>query len=71
MAVGTIVVVSLVSMATVLISADEQKQKQTDKIVEKIQMNEEPVIVPSENLESFVSNSMHCVGQSVYLSVGL
>ena len=69
MAVGTIVVVSLVSMATVLISADEQKQKQTDKIVEKIQMNEEPVIVPSKNLESFVSNSMHCVGQTVYRSV--
>jgi len=44
--VGTIVIVSLISVATVLISADKQKQKQTDKIVEKIQMNEDPIVVP-------------------------
>ena len=39
--------VSLVSIATVLVSGEEKKLKETEKIVEKIQMNDEPVQVPS------------------------
>lgn len=48
-AVGTIVVVSLVSIATVLVSGEEKKLKETEKIVEKIQMNDEPVQVPKSS----------------------
>jgi len=63
-AVGTIVVVTLVSMATVLISGEEKKLKETEIIVEKIQMNEKPVPLPkssalnqAENLNQSASDA--------------
>jgi len=56
-AVGTIFVVTLVSVVTVLISGEEKKLKETEIIVEKIQMNEKPVLVSKSSYLKMADNN--------------